>query len=385
MRNVMFKLELINRDIAACREDLACVNIIDTNKLIEQSTKLQQLAKQRQILDDRLNSLRTSDINISVLDPGTSLPSSILTLWCDPRCPRLNISIPLIGTDYEFACTLIIASRSLWDLVVQYRQGAEKLRLPRLGEVKKYAAILANSEDSHSILRTRRVPPSAPEDLNELLKLDILAPLWNNGLYSHPTEPWAYEDDVRVGIPAILSRARCQQEIKRLGWEVRRIGRWLISRRKRFQQVRQQSPQRDEQDDSAMMMLEQEEERLRNIARRWFSKGGLDHLWECTRQTGEPQVEEWVELRMWCTDDVDVFQRTTAGGLPDHTWPDCINDGMVGESDDITTDHDTLLDISDHSSDDLSHHSVDTTDYGAFSDEINENFDEDDGDVFWGI
>ncbi|SGZ31666.1 BQ5605_C045g12227 [Microbotryum silenes-dioicae] len=412
MRDVMFKLELINRDIAAGWEDLACVNTIDKNKLIEQSTKLQQLVKQRQVLDDRLNSLRTSDINISVLDPGTSLPSSILTLWCDPRCPRLNISIPLIGTDYEPACTLMVASRSLWDLVVQYRQGAERLRLPRLGgkalgrksmqclligtkaagllvknlnslrprlmkavamyndEVKKYAAILANSQDSHSILRTRRVPPSAPEDLNELLKLDILAPLWNNILYSHPTEPWAYDEDVRVGIPA----------------EVRRIGRWPISRRKRFQQVRKQLPQLDEQDDSAMMLLEQvEEERLRTIARRWFLKGGLDHLWECTRQTGKPQMEEWVELRMWCTDDTDVFQRTTTGGLPDHTWPDCINDGMVGESDDITTDHDTLLDISDHSSDDLSHHSVDTIDYGAFSDEIIENSDEDDGDIFWGI
>ncbi|SCZ93247.1 BZ3500_MvSof-1268-A1-R1_Chr6-2g08556 [Microbotryum saponariae] len=391
MRNVMFKLELVNRDIAACR---------------------------------RLNSLRTSEMNISVLDPGTSLPSCILTLRCDPLCPRLNMSTPLIGTDYEFACTLMVASRSLWDLVVQYRQGAERLRLPRLGgkalgrkfmqclligtkaagllvknlnslrprlmkavamyndEVKKYAAILANSQNSHSILRTRRVPPSAPEDLNELLKLDILTPLWNNGLYSHPTEPWAYDDDVRVGIPAVLSCARCQQEIKRLGWEVRRIGRWLISRRKRFQQVCQQLLQLDEQDDSAMMLLEREEERLRTIARRWFSKGGLDHLWECTRQSGEPQTEEWVELRMWCTDDVEVFQRTTAGGLPDHTWPDCIIDGMVGESDDITTDHDALLDISDHSSDDLSHHSVDTTDYGAFSDEINENFDEDDGDVF---
>ncbi|SCZ94121.1 BZ3500_MvSof-1268-A1-R1_Chr12-2g03702 [Microbotryum saponariae] len=424
MRNVMFKLELVNRDIAACREELACVNTINTNKLIEQSTKLQQLVKQRQVLDDRLNSLRTSEMNISVLDPGTSLPSCILTLRCDPLCPRLNMSTPLIGTDYEFACTLMVASRSLWDLVVQYRQGAERLRLPRLGgkalgrkfmqclligtkaagllvknlnslrprlmkavamyndEVKKYAAILANSQNSHSILRTRRVPPSAPEDLNELLKLDILTPLWNNGLYSHPTEPWAYDDDVRVGIPAVLSRARCQQEIKRLGWEVRRIGRWLISRRKRFQQVRQQLLQLDEQDDSAMMLLEREEERLRTIARRWFSKGGLDHLWECTRQSGEPQTEEWVELRMWCTDDVEVFQRTTAGGLPDHTWPDCIIDGMVGESDDITTDHDALLDISDHSSDDLSHHSVDTTDYGAFSDEINENFDEDDGDVF---
>ncbi|SGY78848.1 BQ5605_C008g04973 [Microbotryum silenes-dioicae] len=128
-------------------------------------------------------------------------------------------------------------------------------------------------------------------------------------------------------------------------------------------------------------------ERLRTIARRWFSKSGLDHLWECTRQTGEPQMEEWVELRMWCTDDVDVFQQTRAGGLPDHTCPDrdCINDGMVGESDDITTDHDALLDISAHSSDDLSHHSVDTTDYGAFSNEFKENFDEDDGDVFGGI
>ncbi|SDA02424.1 BZ3501_MvSof-1269-A2-R1_Chr12-3g03589 [Microbotryum saponariae] len=356
MRNVMFKLELVNRDIAACREELACVNTIDTNKLIEQSTKPQQLVKQRQVLDDRLNSLRTS-----------SLPSSILTLRCDPLCPRLNISTPLIGTDYEFACTLMIASRSLWDLVVQYRQGAERLRLPRLGGKAlgtKAAGLLVKNLNS---LRPRLMKAVAmyndevknPEDLNELLKLDILAPLWNNGLYSHPTEPWAYDDDVRVGIPAALSRARCQQEIKRLGWEVRRIGRWLISRRKRFQQVRQQLLQLDEQDDSAMMLLEQEEERLRTIARRWLSsKGGLDHLWECTRQTGEPQMEEWVELRMWCTDDVD---------------------------DDITTDHDALLDISDHSSDDLSHHSVDTTDYGAFSDEINENFDEDDGDVFLGI
>ncbi|SGY79984.1 BQ5605_C008g05270 [Microbotryum silenes-dioicae] len=253
MRNVMFKLELINRDIAACREELACVNTKDTNKLIEQSTKLQQLVKQGQVLDDRLNSLRTSEINISVLDPGTSLPSSI-----DPPV-------------YESACTLMVASRSLWDLVVQYRQGAARLRLPRLGgkalgtkaagllvmnfnslsrrlmnavamyndEVKKYAAILANSQNSHSILRTRRVPPSAPEDLNELLKLDILAPLWNNGLYSHPTEPWAYDDDVRVGIPAVLSRARCQQEIKRLGWEVRRI--WTVAD-KRSQEVSASSP-----------------------------------------------------------------------------------------------------------------------------------------------
>ncbi|SCZ93944.1 BZ3500_MvSof-1268-A1-R1_Chr6-3g09011 [Microbotryum saponariae] len=200
MRNILFKIEVVNRDIGVCRESLACANVTDTEELIQQSTRLQQLVKQRQGLDHRLNSLRTSEMKLSVLEPGMLSPCSL------PSPFRHNSSWSYLDpdtsssdcTDYECVCSLMIASRSLWDLVVQYRKGADRLRLPRQGgkalgtkaagllvknlnslrpklmkavamynnEAKKYAGLLADSQRFHPILSTRSAPPSAPEDLN---------------------------------------------------------------------------------------------------------------------------------------------------------------------------------------------------------------------------
>ncbi|SCZ93945.1 BZ3500_MvSof-1268-A1-R1_Chr6-3g09012 [Microbotryum saponariae] len=133
----------------------------------------------------------------------------------------------------------------------------------------------------------------------------------------------------------------------------------------KLQQARQRLHQQNEVDDYAITILEQEEEHIKTTARRWFSRGGLDYLWQRTQDTGELQMDGWVELRVWCTDDAELFQRTTADDLPDLTSFAGSPGNRINETDD-NTDEEVDFGISDHSSDDLSHHSIDATDYGAF-------------------
>ncbi|SCZ99074.1 BZ3500_MvSof-1268-A1-R1_Chr3-1g05867 [Microbotryum saponariae] len=93
----------------------------------------------------------------------------------------------------------------------------------------------------------------------------------------------------------------------------------------------------------------------------------LDYLWRCTRDTGEQQMEGCVELRLWCTDDAKLFQRTTAGDLRDlASFAGSAGPGDTLDETDDNTNEGVDFDMRDHSSDNLSHHSIDATDNGAF-------------------
>ncbi|SCZ87461.1 BZ3500_MvSof-1268-A1-R1_Chr2-2g04927 [Microbotryum saponariae] len=93
----------------------------------------------------------------------------------------------------------------------------------------------------------------------------------------------------------------------------------------------------------------------------------LDYLWRCTRDTGEQQIEGCVELRLWCTDDAKLFQRTTAGDLRDlASFAGSAGPGDTLDETDDNTNEEVDFDMRDHSSDNLSHHSIDATDNGAF-------------------
>ncbi|SGZ22962.1 BQ5605_C022g09566 [Microbotryum silenes-dioicae] len=53
---------------------------------------------------------------------------------------------------------------------------------------------------------------------------------------------------------------------------------------------------------------------------RELSIPSLDYyLWQCTQDTGKQPMEGCVALRLWCTDEPELFQQTTADGLPDLT------------------------------------------------------------------
>ncbi|SGY14362.1 BQ5605_C010g06157 [Microbotryum silenes-dioicae] len=94
-------------------------------------------------------------------------------------------------------------------------------------------------------------------------------------------------------------------------------------------------------------------------------------------------MEGFVALRLWCTDDAE---QTTADGLPDLTSFARSPGDTIDETDDNTNEG-VDFDMSDHSSDDLSHYSIDATDNGAFVLEEWEFNAEDDGsdDETWEI
>ncbi|SGZ29581.1 BQ5605_C051g12544 [Microbotryum silenes-dioicae] len=99
------------------------------------------------------------------------------------------------------------------------------------------------------------------------------------------------------------------------------------------------------------------------------------YLWQCTQGTGEQQMEGCVALWIWCTDDAELFQQTTADGLTSFA-------GSPGDTIDETDDNTNKgvdFDMSDHSSDDLIRYSIDATANGAFGLEECDFNAEDDG------
>ncbi|EGF98639.1 uncharacterized protein MELLADRAFT_69173 [Melampsora larici-populina 98AG31] len=62
-----------------------------------------------------------------------------------------------------------------------------------------------------------------------LLEIDFDHPFWNDGLFTNGREPWAIDDYTQHGMRQIAYHDRAIEEIRRLGWEVRRVMRWAIN------------------------------------------------------------------------------------------------------------------------------------------------------------
>lgn len=47
--------------------------------------------------------------------------------------------------------------------------------------------------------------------------------LWDIGALTHPAEPWASDPDTKVGIQAFLTLRNCEEELRRIAREVRKM------------------------------------------------------------------------------------------------------------------------------------------------------------------
>ncbi|KAH9806866.1 hypothetical protein DFH28DRAFT_1159238 [Melampsora americana] len=63
----------------------------------------------------------------------------------------------------------------------------------------------------------------------ELLGIDFDHPFWNDGLFTNGREPWAIDANTQHGMRQMAYYDRANEEIRRLGWEVRRVMRWAIN------------------------------------------------------------------------------------------------------------------------------------------------------------
>ncbi|KAK4700343.1 hypothetical protein P7C70_g5902, partial [Phenoliferia sp. Uapishka_3] len=72
------------------------------------------------------------------------------------------------------------------------------------------------------------IPPAA-QGLKILLTLEPTDPFWHDDYFLAPTELWATNVDVKAGIAWVLQRDRANEELIRLGWEVRRMLAWVAA------------------------------------------------------------------------------------------------------------------------------------------------------------
>ncbi|KAH9809795.1 hypothetical protein DFH28DRAFT_904299 [Melampsora americana] len=78
------------------------------------------------------------------------------------------------------------------------------------------------------------LPASPAIEYGNLIHMEPDDPFWSNGLFTHSTEPWAVDRGTQVGMRALARLQRGKEEIRRLGWEVRRAMRWATREHERL-------------------------------------------------------------------------------------------------------------------------------------------------------
>lgn len=68
--------------------------------------------------------------------------------------------------------------------------------------------------------------------------MDLEDPFWNEGALSHPDEPWAICQSTKEGIVAFRSKQSCEEEMRRLGREIRQMMLWGIDYQVRVDNTR---------------------------------------------------------------------------------------------------------------------------------------------------
>ncbi|SGY27367.1 BQ5605_C008g05239 [Microbotryum silenes-dioicae] len=93
----------------------------------------------------------------------------------------------------------------------------------------------AATEQSAQILDTLPLATT----IKSLVTLSPTDAFWQDGFFVHDTAPWAIDTDVQKGIKAVLLKARVEEEILRIGAEVRQLLAWLEDEDTRFVRVSQ--------------------------------------------------------------------------------------------------------------------------------------------------
>ncbi|KAH9825270.1 hypothetical protein DFH28DRAFT_21067 [Melampsora americana] len=65
---------------------------------------------------------------------------------------------------------------------------------------------------------------------SDLFKMDSDDEFWNDGLFTNAGEPWATDRHTQQGMRQLAYKERALEEIRRIGWEVRRSMRWATQR-----------------------------------------------------------------------------------------------------------------------------------------------------------
>ncbi|OAV86744.1 hypothetical protein PTTG_03001 [Puccinia triticina 1-1 BBBD Race 1] len=77
--------------------------------------------------------------------------------------------------------------------------------------------------------------PTLPRiEYDELMRLEADSPFWNDGVFTNHDEPWAVDADTQDGMRLLARLTRGEEEVQRIGQEIRRATRWAVTEHKRI-------------------------------------------------------------------------------------------------------------------------------------------------------
>ncbi|KAA1138970.1 hypothetical protein PGTUg99_031965 [Puccinia graminis f. sp. tritici] len=77
-------------------------------------------------------------------------------------------------------------------------------------------------------------PAPASTNYDDLLEMAPDDPFWNDGILTNHNEPWAMDSSTQAGMRDIARLSRAEEEVRRIGREVRRLVRWTICEHKQI-------------------------------------------------------------------------------------------------------------------------------------------------------
>ncbi|EGG10921.1 uncharacterized protein MELLADRAFT_59877 [Melampsora larici-populina 98AG31] len=115
-----------------------------------------------------------------------------------------------------------------------------------LASIRKHAAALGKAVDRYQerLNTFRQKFPNRlayPPDIEYATLFQIAPddPFWSEGLFTNHNEPWAIDPSTQYGMRQLSYLERSEEELRRIGWEVRREMRWIINTRTRISHLLQ--------------------------------------------------------------------------------------------------------------------------------------------------
>ncbi|SCZ92543.1 BZ3500_MvSof-1268-A1-R1_Chr5-2g07961 [Microbotryum saponariae] len=158
-----------------------------------------------------------------------------------------NRTKELAASDFQHLCNCVVKLRALHKATVQLQCCQE--RIDSMGRGRSGATIVAidmynkavgdyrNAATEQSAKILDNLPLATT--IKSLVTLSPTDAFWQDGFFEHDTAPWAIDTDVQKGIKAVLLKARAEEEILRIGAEVRQLLAWLEDEDTRFVRVSQ--------------------------------------------------------------------------------------------------------------------------------------------------
>ncbi|SCZ90170.1 BZ3500_MvSof-1268-A1-R1_Chr1-3g01817 [Microbotryum saponariae] len=178
-----------------------------------------------------------------------------------------NRTKELAASDFQHLCNCVVKLRALHKATVQLQCCQE--RIDSMGRERSGATIgqveaskLVSVSQTHSkkvkvaiemynkavgdyrnaaTEQSAKILDNLPlaTTIKSLVTLSPTDAFWQDGFFEQDTAPWAIDTDVQKGIKAVLLKARAEEEILRIGAEVRQLLAWLEDEDTRFVRVSQ--------------------------------------------------------------------------------------------------------------------------------------------------